>query len=260
MAQTPFFLPADVWAARREAMALRLGRGNLRRGLFLLTVDELRAHQIAARAQPPGQNAAGAAARHFESAGNGADGAGAQRDDAAAAAAPSGRTRRRREARRRQRERDAADAMAAMAVAENATSTNAAGEAATASETAEEQRPAGPLTTTPALVAPPAPDVAPPARMGERMDTAVMEPMAQLALAASKRPAESTPKSSPSTDGRANAPPALRRAGPVLGPSIAERDAASGGQHVLLEPPASEYMTVRLPNGVLCRVPGKPRE
>ena len=259
MSQTPFFLPADVWAARREAMALRLGGGNLRRGLFLLTVDELRAHQVAARHQPQGQGAAGAAARHSEGAGSGADGAGAQRDDAAATAAPSGRTRRRREARRRQRERVAADAMATMAMDKNATATIAAGEAATASETAEEQRPAGPLSTTPALVAPTPPDVAPPARMGERMDTTVVEPLAQLALAASKRPAESTPKSSPSTDGRANAPPALRRAGPSLGPSIAERDAASGGQIVQPEPPASGQL-VRMPNGVRCWMPGKPRE
>ena len=240
-------------------MALRLGGGNLRRGLFLLTVDELRAHQVAARHQPPVQSAAGAAARHSESAGNGADGAGARRDDAAAPAAHSGRTRRRREARRRQRERVAADALAALAMAKNATPTIAAGEAAPASETAEEQRPAGPLATTPALVAPAAHAVAPPARMGERMDTAVMEPLAQLALAASKRPAESTPKSSPSTDGRANAPPALRRTGPVLGPSIAERDAASGGQMVLPEPPASGRL-VRMPNGHMCWMPGIPRE
>ena len=259
MSQTPFFLPADVWAARREAMALRLGGGNLRRGLFLLTVDELRAHQVAARHQNGSAHREAAAARHHDGAstGDGANGAG--RDDAAAAAAPSGRTRRRREARRRQRERVAADALAVMAMAKNATATIAAGEAATASETAEEQRPAGPLSTTPALVAPTPPGVAPPARMGERMDTTVVEPLAQLALAASKRPAEGTPKSSPSTDGRANAPPALRRAGPSLGPSIAERDAASGGQIVQPEPPASGQM-VRMPNGVRCWMPGKPRE
>ena len=146
-----------------------------------------------------------------------------------------------------------------MAMDKNATSTIDAGEAATASETAEEQRPAGPLLTTPALVAPTPPGVAPPARMGERMDMAVMEPLAQLALAASKRPAEGTPKSSPSTDGRANAPPALRWAGPSLGPSIAERDAASGGQIVQPEPPASGQL-VRMPNGVRFWMPGKPRE
>ena len=108
--------------------------------------------------------------------------------------------------------------MATMAMAKNAQATIAAGEAATASETAEEQRPAGPLSTTPALVAPTPPDVAPPARMGERMDTAVMEPLAQLALAASKRPAEGTPKSSPSTDGAAGRTRRQRYGG--LGPRL----------------------------------------
>lgn len=117
--------------------------------------------------------------------------------------------------------------MAAMAVAQNATATIDAGEGrggdGEASETAEELRPAGPLATTPALVAPTPHDVAPPARTSERMDTAVVEPLAQLALAASKRPAESTPKSSasrrrPPTAGRMRRQ-RFGRLGPRLGPA-----------------------------------------
>eukprot|EP00326_Haptolina_ericina_P023840 CAMPEP_0181186386 /NCGR_PEP_ID=MMETSP1096-20121128/10005_1 /TAXON_ID=156174 ORGANISM="Chrysochromulina ericina, Strain CCMP281" /NCGR_SAMPLE_ID=MMETSP1096 /ASSEMBLY_ACC=CAM_ASM_000453 /LENGTH=711 /DNA_ID=CAMNT_0023275277 /DNA_START=238 /DNA_END=2373 /DNA_ORIENTATION=- len=50
---------------------------------------------------------------------------------------------------------------------------------------------------------------------------------------------------SPSTDGRVNAPPALRQAGPSLGPSIAERDAATEGQRP--EPPAFVNFGLTLP-------------